>query len=146
MKAFHKQFEVFLQENDSRYTAQKKEIVKEILKLNYHFEVDEFVTKMREKKKNFARATVYRTIKQLFDAGMIQKITTKEGKVYYEATSDEQHDHFICNQCGKIIEVTSPGINELIEKECEDRQFIPVYRSLHVYVNCSNEHCSKKLR
>ena len=31
-------------------------------------EVDDFVAKMRQKKKNFARATVYRTIKQLFDA------------------------------------------------------------------------------
>ena len=49
MTAFHDQFETFLKENDSRYTTQKKEIVTEILKINYHFEVDEFVAKMKQK-------------------------------------------------------------------------------------------------
>ena len=133
MTAPHKQFEKFLEENVSRYTAQKRAIVDEIFKIKTHFEVDEFIADYSE----FSRATVYRTIKQLLEGGFIQKISTKDGRVFYErAIGKKQHDHLICNNCGTIIEIKEDAVERYVTEFCDKIGFKPDYRSLHVYGLC----------
>ncbi len=139
MSNINKTFEKFLKKEGSRYTSQKKDLVNEIAKTNSHFEIDEFIAKMKLQKKDFSRATVYRTIKQLFDANLIQKVRTKDGKVFYEQNFQKKHhDHMICNQCGKIIEIKDDKIEKFVTNYCKEISFIPEYRSLHIYGICKN--------
>ncbi len=144
MKNYHKVFEDYLNKNEGRYTVQKRAIADEIFKVKQHFEVENFIDKLRAEGKKFSRATVYRTIKQLLDAGLLQKISTKDGKVFYEkAVPDKHHDHLICNSCGKILEIKETVIEEYLEKVCQKVDFHPEYRSLHLYGQCGK--CFKKL-
>ncbi|MEK9657704.1 MAG: transcriptional repressor [bacterium] len=137
-KSLHQIFQNYLVKQGSRYTNQKKQIVTEILKTRRHFEIDAFLIKLNQKKKVFSRATVYRTVKQLLEANLIQKITTQEGKVFYEpCRQQKQHDHIICKNCGKIFEIKDTTIDSLIQSYCSDISFRPEYRSLHVYGLCS---------
>ena len=93
---------------------------------------------LHRKKTSFSRATVYRTLKQLLDANLIQKISTKEGKVFYERSLESgQHDHVICNSCGKIYEITGTLIDDILADYCKNIAFKPHYRSLHLYGVCS---------
>jgi len=143
MSKFHRTFEDYLKKEGSRYTTQKKEIVVEIGKTKKHFEIDDFLAQMRTQKKEFSRATVYRTVKQLFEAGLIQKIRTKDGKVFYEQKFiKKHHDHIICNQCGKIIEIKDDKIGKFVANYCNNINFEPEYRSLHIYGVCRK--CNKK--
>ena len=135
----HQAFEDFLAEQDSRYTQQKREIVDALKNMMHPFEVDDFLAILHRKKKdkNFSRATVYRTIKQLLEAKLIQKIQTPEGKVYYETNFEqEQHDHIICNACGKIIQIQESIINQYFSDYCQQIDFVPDYRSVHIYGTC----------
>ena len=142
-KKIHEQFQEFLEKNDSRYSTQKKTILTEVLKTKKHFEIEEFLLTLYKKNQKIGRATVYRTVKQLLEAGLIQKISTKDGKVYYESSPDQVHlDHIICNDCGKITEVKDPKIETLIKTHCEKLGFIPTYRSLHIYADCKDEKCN----
>lgn len=144
MKKHHKQFEAYLEKTGGRYTSQKQGIFEEIYKTKTHFEVESFIDKIRAKDKKFSRATVYRTIKQLLDASLIQKITTQDGKVFYERTLDlQQHDHVICNVCGRILEIHSEQIDVYLSVICKEMKFEPEYRSLHIYGKC--ETCTKAL-
>lgn len=137
MSSPHELFADFLHQNDSRYTATKKLIATEIFDLTDHFEVENFIDHLRAKTKNISRATVYRTIKQLLDAGLLQKISTRDGKVFYEQSRPQnEHAHVICNQCGKIFEMHEPKINTLIEKYCKNMKFEIDYQSIHVYGIC----------
>lgn len=137
MKDPHKLFEDYLINHDGRYTSQKKAIATEIFTLNDHFEVEDFIDKIRLKDKKFSRATVYRTIKQLLDANLLQKITSFDGKVLYEhSISQDHHAHVICNICSKIFEIKDNSIEKLIQEECKKLNFIPAYKSLHVYGQC----------
>lgn len=136
-KNIHEMFKAYLLEKGFRYTAQRYEIVTEIDKIRTHFEVEDFIDQLRRKKLSFSRATVYRTIKQLLEAGLIQKILTKDGKVFYErGDSHQHHDHFICNQCGKLFEVFDSGIDDILNCYADQIGFVPQYRSLHVYGVC----------
>lgn len=137
----HKIFATYLETREGRYTSQKRAIVELIFKTKTHFEVEQFIDDMRSRpnQKKFSRATVYRTIKQLMEAGLLQKITTRDGKVFYEKKQhDTQHDHLICNQCGKIVEIEDAFIDQYLGHICGKKGFKPGYRSLHIYGICSD--------
>ncbi len=138
MAGHHAQFEAYLTQRDGRYTLQKRAIVDEIMKMKHHFEIEAFIDKVRKKDpRKFSRATVYRTVKQLFDGGFIQKITTLDGRVFYEQNfGSKHHDHLICNDCGHILEIEDPVIENRLNVFCESVRFRPVYRSLHIYGEC----------
>ncbi len=139
----HKAFEEYLSTHEGRYTLQKRIIVDEIFKIKDHFEIEDFIDRLRADKAKLSRATVYRTVKQLLDAGLIQKISTRNGKVFYErSTPDKHHDHIICNSCGKILEIKESFITDYLNTYCEKIEFLPEYRSLHIYGECSK--CRKK--
>lgn len=136
-KNSHDLFQDYLESHDSRYTAQKRAIATEIFKTTTHFEVEEFIDTIRAKDKKFSRATVYRTIKQLLEANLLQKISTIDGKVLYEhSTPQNHHAHVICNICGNIQEIKGKAIDNLIASECKELNFIPTYQSLHIYGEC----------
>ncbi|MBT5856267.1 transcriptional repressor [bacterium] len=142
-KKAHKVFEAYLKDNDSRYTTQKRAIVEKISKKKNHFEVDSFLAEMNKGNERFSRATVYRTLKQLLDAGLLQKITAKDGRVYYEQNFGESHhDHLICNNCGKIIEIKDDKIGAIFNNYCDTLNFDMEYRSVHIYGTCKQ--CQKK--
>ena len=134
MKKLHKLFNEYLSEIDSRYTPQKQAIAEEIFNRKNMFEVEEFIAEIRNGNQKFSRATVYRTIKQLLDANLLQKISTRDGKVYYEKNmpQQQQHHHLICNTCGKIFEIKEKKIEEYLEEFCKKQSFHPAYRSLHI--------------
>jgi Fur family ferric uptake transcriptional regulator len=137
MKNPHVAFEQYLTSHNGRYTPQKQAILDAICKTRRHFEVEDFIDQFRAKNNKLSRATVYRTIKQLLDAGLLQKITTLDGKVYYErSTDDVQHDHLICKMCGSITEIQEPIIDQYLQKFCDAKAFTPEYRSLHIYGIC----------
>ncbi len=145
MKNPHKVFEEFLATQESRYTSQKRAIAEKIFGTKSHFEVEDFIVKLRTENNKLSRATVYRTIKQLLDAGLLQKISTRDGKVFYEkSVSDKQHDHLICNSCGKILEIKDEAITKYLDALCKQQEFSADYRSIHIYGTCKQ--CQKKLR
>lgn len=140
-KNLHILFEDYLTSNDGRYTSQKKTIITAIEKLKGHFEVEDFIDQFRKNEK-LSRATVYRTIKQLLDAGLLQKISTRDGKIYYEKSNPQkEHTHLICNICGKIFELKEPEMDKIIQKYCHKIGFLSQYQSIHIYGQCKS--CQK---
>ena len=137
MTNIHEKFKSYLEKNDQRYSNQKKEIFDSIINQDDHFEIDSFISEMYLQGKNFSRATVYRTVKQLLEAKLIQKIATQDGRVFYECNQElEHHDHIICNHCGKIYEIKDNTIEIKIKEACDKLNFVPEYRSVHIYGSC----------
>ena len=60
------------------------------------------------------RATVYRTIKLLLDAGVICKLTLPDGSPIYSAALVHHHHHTICVKCYAIGEFRHATIERLL--------------------------------
>jgi len=136
----HAVFESYLDSVDSRYTKTKRFIATEIFHLSEHFEVENFIDHLRVKTKQISRATVYRTIKQLLDASLLQKISTRDGRVFYEQSRPKnEHAHIICNICGKIFEMHDTTQRTLIESYCNNMNFKVDYQSIHIYGECNDK-------
>jgi len=132
------EFKAFLEKTGSRYSTQKQRIASAIFNTTHHFEIEDFIVSMRKEGKDLSRATIYRTVKQLLEAQLIQKITTQDGKVLYERNIEtHQHDHLICSKCGSIFELISTKITQYIDEYCQTINFKPDYRSLHIYGICN---------
>ena len=137
LESFHQTFSTFLKQQGSRYTSTKQQIVNEIFSNGGHFEIDELLALLSSKNKVFARATFYRTVKQLLEANLIGKVVNVEGKTLYGIRMpDSDHDHIICGGCGKIMKVVDSTIDQAITQYCENNGLVQQYRSLHVYVLC----------
>lgn len=61
------------------------------------------------------QATVYRNLKHLVEKGFIKQLTLENGVASYEAAY-EDHQHAICEECGKVyhVHVDSEKLKELI--------------------------------
>ena len=99
-----------------RMTEQRK-IVAEILDVSFdHPHVEELFSRVQKKDPKISLATVYRTVKLLEEAGIVEKLEFRDGKARYEDADREHHDHLIDVQTGEIIEFIDRDIEMLQEK------------------------------
>ena len=105
-----------------RLTDQRKVIVKlleeTIMDTKFHPDVDEIHKRAVAIDKKISIATVYRTVKLLEEADIIDRHEFKEGKSRYEAVTETHHDHLIDINSGEIIEFVDDEIEKLKKKNC----------------------------
>ena len=103
-----------------RLTDQRKVIVKlleeTIMDTKFHPDVDEIHKRAVAIDKKISIATVYRTVKLLEEADIIDRHEFKEGKSRYEAVTETHHDHLIDINSGEIIEFVDDEIEKLKKK------------------------------
>lgn len=63
---------------------------------------------------SIGRATVYRTIRILSDAGAICKLAMPDGQTKYSMSRIEHHHHTLCVQCGYVGEFRHASIERLL--------------------------------
>lgn len=100
-----------------RYSRQR-EMITDILKSRKDHPTADMVYKTaREADPNISLGTVYRNLKLLSDEGAIMTLETEDKRLHYDGDVS-RHSHFICSNCGKIIDLFKPAkkpeeINEL---------------------------------
>ncbi len=70
-----------------------------------------------------SRATVYRTLGKLVDAGLLRRLELGSRTYYEHDYGYPQHEHLHCDQCGKMIEFQSPAIEATVREVCREHQF-----------------------
>ena len=67
-------FKKFIKKKGLKYTSEREEILKEILKSKQHFNVDELYIKLKRKGSKVSKASIYRTIPLLIEAGYVRSL------------------------------------------------------------------------
>ncbi len=143
MKDVKKIFDRFLQDKGLRHTEQRDIILDTFLMMEGHFSAEEIYRIVSDKNPEIGYATVYRTIKLLCDVGIARGVYFNDGKMRYEHKyKHKHHDHLICIQCGKVIEIFDPKIEESQERLAKGKGVIPVRHQLNIFGVC--EECRKK--
>ena len=82
-------------------------------------------------------ATVFRMMNTLTQKGIIMPIQFYEGKTRYELSNKDDHHHLICDNCGKIEDISDAIIPDL-EKEIQTKRKFKVLRhSLEFFGLCA---------
>jgi Fe2+ or Zn2+ uptake regulation protein len=78
-----------------------------------HFTAELVLVSMRENFPTICLATVYRSLDIFTREGKVRRISNPGGARYYEGNL-APHDHAVCLRCGKVSDITVPGLREVI--------------------------------
>lgn len=101
-----------------RNTIQRSLVYEAVNKLQCHATADEIYEAIAKEHPNISRATVYRNLNLLSEAGEICKIEISGGADRFDHRCHD-HCHFKCEKCGRIFDVDMDFITGL-EKNIRD--------------------------
>ena len=119
-------FREFLLTKNLRLTKERQIIIEEVFAEHSHFDADELIERLarRDDGRRVSRATIYRSLALLEEAGLIRKVARQDDRdVYDHNYGYPQHDHLICQACGRLIEFSEPRIQALLEEIASQRGF-----------------------
>lgn len=118
-------FEEFLQSRGKRITRPRKVIVDEVFRQHEHFDAENLMDQLRKSApdRKVSRSTVYRTLEQLVESGLLREMTLGGRSVYEHDYGYPQHDHLHCQQCQRLIEFQSDEVKGIREAVARKHQF-----------------------
>jgi Fur family ferric uptake transcriptional regulator len=121
MKAALDRFERFLHLKDLRLTEARAAIVEAAMAREGHYPIDELISDLRARGIRGSKATVYRTLPLLAEAGILQPaIVVADSKSYETTFGREHHDHLLCGRCGVVVEFEFEAF-EILQREVASR-------------------------
>src|SRR5437016_3228929 len=106
-----------------RFTEQQRDMVRFIFAQHNHFDAEQLIDDMKRAGFRVSRATVYRTLTKLVDAGLLRRLELGPRMFYEHDYGYPQHEHMYCERCGKVIEFQDPALDELIREVCQQQHF-----------------------
>ena len=125
------------------YSRQREALMKCLEGRRDHPTADVLFQSLREEDPKISLATVYRHLNLLTNAGKIRKISCGDGTEHYDFVTDD-HSHFICKECGKIIDLTMHPSSRTLHRYAENNEEISTIEghSLILYGYCKT--CQEK--
>jgi Fur family ferric uptake transcriptional regulator len=123
-------FRNYLRERGLKATSERQTLVRAILSSEEHF---------RQQGIRVGKATIYRTLPLLVDAGILRRAFLGHNRAYYEhCLGATPHDHMICTNCGQVIEFDSSDILQIRERLASQAGFSVHSHRFQIAGLCSN--------
>jgi Fur family ferric uptake transcriptional regulator len=106
-----------------RFTGQQRDMVNYIFSKHNHFDADQLIEELKREGFQVSRATVYRTLNKLVDAGLLRRLDIGPRMFYEHDYGYPQHEHLYCQNCHKMIEFQYPGMADLVQSICQQHNF-----------------------
>jgi len=120
-----------------RPTQQRLLVLEALRRLPHTVTAQELYERLRGTHPLLGRATVFRSLDSLVEAGLAQRFE-RPGHVYaYAACSSEHHHHLVCTSCDTTIEIDEASIAALIHELSSRHAFTVHHSSLDFYGQCS---------
>lgn len=121
----------------NRRNTKQKQVILDYLKSDKkHPTIQEIHTKIQNNNSKVGIATVYRNINKLVDEKQINKLQI--GDVSHYDGNITPHDHFICKNCGKIIDLFDNNYDSLI-KDVENKHQLKIEQLSILYEGICEE-------
>ena len=121
----------------SKRSSKRDRIVNVFLRQEGHLTADNLVDLIRQEDQRISRATIYRTLQWMVEAGIARKVDFGEGRFRFEHSyRHPRHFHLICKTCSRSFEFLSSDIETLIEEVAQARSFAPRQSVVQIHGTC----------
>jgi Fur family ferric uptake transcriptional regulator len=120
-------------------SSKREHIVNVFLRQEGHLSADDLVDIIRRDDRRLSRATVYRTLQWMVDAGIARKVDFGEGRFRFEHSYRQpRHFHLICKTCHRSFEFLSSDIEALVEEVADARGFTASQSVVQIFGTCED--------
>lgn len=127
-------FRRYLHAQKLKFTPERAMMLDAVLRKQGLFEAERLVTDLKELGHRVSRATVYRTLAHLQDAGICKQVFFDNKQSYYEVIAGRQaYDYLICVETGKVVEFNSEKLRKLRDEICREHGMEPLSHQFHVF-------------
>ena len=123
-----------LEEKGHRSTSPRRSVANAIASQERHFTAEE----LRERLPWVGRATIYRSLKLLVEAGILCRVLLEDGNLHYQLSHRGHHHHLLCAECGTSEDLLGCDIEDLLRQVSAAHQFQLSGHWLEVYGRCRN--------
>ena len=113
---------------EPKLTPQREAVYEVIRERHDHPTAGDIFEAARKRLPGISYATVYNSLRYLKDAGLVHEISFGDSSSRYDGVM-ERHDHAICNQCGKLVDLDMPEAAKLMPAAARKSRFRP--QSVH---------------
>lgn len=136
-------FEEHLRTQGLRLTRERRIIVEDVMVREGHFDLEELHMDLVGRGHRVSRASVYRTVPILVEAGILEQVQNTDKHAHYERTlGRSHHDHMLCSSCGGVVEFYSDELEDLQERLCRQYGFKGETHTLEIRGLCAP--CQRK--
>ena len=137
-------FENYLNDNGLKLTDGRQIVFQEVMCAHGHFAAEELARQCNQKKRKVSRATVYRCLRDLLEAGVIRETAFGEKHHHYEHIYDEKpHHHARCIRCGDMTEFPDLKEDMIYQPILKKKGFHVLGHEMHFYGIC--QACQNKM-
>ncbi|MCI8459386.1 MAG: transcriptional repressor [Clostridia bacterium] len=87
-----------------RYSSRRDAILRVLSATTSHPDAEWVYRKVRETIPNVSLGTVYRNLREMGEAGLLETVETESGQLHFDADI-RPHAHFVCCECGAISDI-----------------------------------------
>ena len=121
-----------LQAKGLRKTSARSAVLTRIESANAAFTAEQLCRDLPE----VGRATVYRTIRHLVDAGALCKLAILDGAPMYSVARVEHHHHTICSKCGAVGEFGHSTVERVMRSLGKEIGGKIVGHRIEIFITC----------
>lgn len=114
-------------------TDQRRVIARVLSEADDHPDVEEVYRRASARDEAISLATVYRAMKMLEDAGIVERLDLGDGRAHYEEARAEQHHHLIDVESGAVIEFADAEVDALLKRIADDLGYALVGQRLALF-------------
>ena len=116
-----------------KMTDQRRVISRVLSAATDHPDVEQVYRRAADIDAKISIATVYRTVRLLEDAGVIERLDFGDGRARFEETRDEHHHHLINVHTGEVIEFNSDELEAVKQRIARELGFELLGHRLELY-------------
>jgi Fur family ferric uptake transcriptional regulator len=127
-------FRRYLHGEKLKFTPERAMMLDAVLRKQGLFEAEQLVDDLKQLGHRVSRATVYRSLSHLQDAGILKQVFFDNKQSYYEVIAGRQaHDFLICVETGRVVEFHSEKLRALRDEICREHGFDPISHQFHIF-------------
>lgn len=117
-----------------KYTPERAAVLDTIVRIDGLFEADAIIEKVKGGGFRVSKATVYRTIKLLQEAGIIQSVLLDQEQAHYQLVYGQRPQELIIRvDTGGASPINIPELSAICQRLCRDRGLVLKGHRLHIF-------------
>ena len=117
-------------------TAHRRLLLDLIRDAGQHIDAKELYRRASSRDKSISLATVYRSLHLYKQLDLVDERHLGQLGCYYEIRQSAEHQHLVCQGCGKVIEFEVPLVRKLTDKAQRDYSFEVTRADLYLEGYC----------